>query len=143
MAEEPPTAAILFCRDQPEHCQYADLAPITDAERAMEIDSINREVNRAMRPATDLETFGRLDHWQVSGSAGDCEDYALTKRARLALIGIRADIAVGVDRSGKRHAVAIVSLSDGTVMVLDNLTDSGFRADLVSGASLLEWSNVL
>jgi predicted transglutaminase-like cysteine proteinase len=142
MASEPPTAAILFCRDYPEHCEYEGLSPTTDASRAGEIAQINRAVNRSMRPAVDLETFGRLDHWNINGSAGDCEDYALTKRAKLAEIGIRADVAVGVTRSGERHAVAFVRLSDGTVMVLDNLAASGFMADRVSGSSLLEWRNV-
>ena len=42
------------------------------------LKSVNNRVNRAIAPRGD-----RRDEWAINVSSGDCEDYALTKRAAL------------------------------------------------------------
>lgn len=44
------------------------------------VDRVNRQVNGAMRPQAEA---GNADVWKIGGATGDCEDYALTKRAAL------------------------------------------------------------
>lgn len=50
-------------------------------------ERINREVNEAVGYCSDMELFGRGDFWTVVESLGDCDDYTLTKRARLIRAG--------------------------------------------------------
>jgi predicted transglutaminase-like cysteine proteinase len=78
-----------------------------------ELVRVNDEVNRSIRYRSDLDQYGIADWW-VSNPAsgeGDCEDYALTKQARLG----RGRVAI-VGYRNQRHAVLIV---DG--WVLDNI----------------------
>ena len=47
----------------------------------------NLAVNRGMREQTDAQRHGVKDRWTVGGAAGDCEDFALTKKAKLIKAG--------------------------------------------------------
>jgi len=93
------------------------------------ITSINRDVNREVQKANDLDLYGMPEYWTlpqvVDGKMyGDCEDYALEKRRRLIEAGVPAEalsMAVVVTRRGERHAVLVVAFETGDV-VLDNLT---------------------
>ena len=49
-------------------------------ERLSELDEVNRNVNRAIKPATDMEIYGVSEYWTLPTDRGDCEDYALLKR---------------------------------------------------------------
>ena len=83
---------------------------------------VNQNVNSSMRPRRD----GPSDRWAVGGRAGDCEDFAMTKRARLIAAGWPSSalsITVVRTRSGEGHAVLSVHTSQGT-LVLDNLSKS-------------------
>ena len=87
--------------------------------------------------------------WTVSASAGDCEDYVLTKRHQLIRAGIPASslrIAYVKTRRGEDHAILIVK-TNGKDLVLDNLTatirplsQTGYRVISISGANPLKWS---
>lgn len=60
--------------------------PIELAER------INREVNASLTYKTDLEQYGVLEKWTLPVSGfGDCEDYALLKKAKLMNEGFTDD----------------------------------------------------
>jgi predicted transglutaminase-like cysteine proteinase len=93
------------------------------------VNTINREVNRDVRKATDYELYGLLEYWSlprvIDGRMyGDCEDYALEKRRRLVAAGVPASalsMAVAVTARGEVHAVLIVRFQSGD-WVLDNLT---------------------
>lgn len=82
---------------------------------------INERINAGTRYRTDLELYQRLEHWEPAAGEGDCEDYALAKRA--ALLEAKADPArlrlatcwIG----GEHHAVLIVTTDRGDY-VLDN-----------------------
>ncbi len=53
------------------------------------LDKVNRDINHDHRYKTDLELYGKKDFWNIleAGAQGDCEDYALTKRAKLLELG--------------------------------------------------------
>ena len=84
-----------------------------------ELDRVNDLVNQSMRPVPD----GRRDVWQVGGKRGDCEDFALTKKAKLMEAGLPTSallIALAVTHWGAQHAVLIVRTDHGD-LVLDSL----------------------
>jgi predicted transglutaminase-like cysteine proteinase len=89
---------------------------------------INRAINLAIRPMSDLAQYGEIDVWSSPlatfyRGAGDCEDYAIAKFAALSLAGIAPDdLRIVVMRNtilGEDHAVAAVRL-DGHWLMLDN-----------------------
>jgi len=92
------------------------------------LDEINRAINLAIQPMSDLDQFGEIDVWSsplvtLYHGAGDCEDYAIAKLVALRMAGIPADdlrIVVLADVvSGEGHAVAAARL-DGHWLILDN-----------------------
>lgn len=98
-----------------------------NAHTAEVVRSVNDEVNRIMRGATDEEVYHVADYWNapalVRGVRGDCEDFALEKRRLLIENGVPAaalSIAIVQTRRGEDHAVLIVSAAQGD-FVLDNL----------------------
>lgn len=88
--------------------------------------SVNREVNAAIRPLTDIDQWGVVDRWDLAESgSGDCEDFQLLKRERLVAAGLprRAlRMTVVLDERNEGHAVLKV-LTDRGEFVLDNVHD--------------------
>lgn len=121
-----PFAFVRFCRDNQNDCKAtggAALVDLTPKKRA-ELQAINTHVNKAIRPVNDDARLG--DVWEAEVSAGDCEDYALTKKRHLVAHGwpvAALRIAVGTTPSGEGHAVLVVKTSEGD-LVLDNRTSS-------------------
>jgi predicted transglutaminase-like cysteine proteinase len=108
------------------------LLAIVDIARAREgrarLGEINRAINLAIRPMSDLAQYGEIDVWSsplvtFASGAGDCEDYAIAKFAALRLAGIPpGDIRIVIMRDtlhGEDHAVAMARL-DGHWLTLDN-----------------------
>jgi predicted transglutaminase-like cysteine proteinase len=107
------------------------LLAIVDTARAREgrarLGEINRAINLAIRPMSDLAQYGEIDVWSsplvtFAHGAGDCEDYAIAKLVALRLAGIAPDdlrIVIMRDIRGEDHAVAAVRL-DGHWLMLDN-----------------------
>jgi predicted transglutaminase-like cysteine proteinase len=92
------------------------------------LGEINRAINLAIHPMSDLAQYGEIDVWSSPlvtfyHGAGDCEDYAIAKFVALQLAGIsQDDLRIVVMRntlSGEGHAVAAVRL-DGHWWMLDN-----------------------
>jgi predicted transglutaminase-like cysteine proteinase len=126
---------LALCDGDRENCASdaaLRLLSIVDAGRQREgrarLGEINRAVNLAIRPMTDLAQFGQEDVWSSPlatfyRGAGDCEDYAIAKFVALRLVGIPAEdlrIVVLADTlRGEGHAVAAVRL-DGRWLILDN-----------------------
>src|SRR4051812_20462845 len=95
---------------------------IVDAAKTREgrarLGEINRAINLAVRPVSDLAQYGRLDVWTsplvtlIRG--GDCEDYAIAKFVALRLAGIAPDdLRIVIMRDtirGEDHAVAAARL---------------------------------
>jgi predicted transglutaminase-like cysteine proteinase len=105
---------------------------IVDAAKTREgrarLGEVNRAINLAIKPASDLTLYGRLDVWSsplatLSQGAGDCEDYAIAKFVALGLAGVASDdlriVIMHDPLSGADHAVAAARL-DGRWLTLDN-----------------------
>jgi len=122
-----PLQFVKFCMNYRAECDFeGGQQALPSAERAMEmLRSVNASINEAispMRKPTDPMTA----HWTVSPSAGDCNDYAVTKRHKLIAMGWPQSalrLAVVLTNGGQGHLVLVARLSDGDV-VLDNLSSS-------------------
>ena len=108
------------------------LLAIVDNARARDgrarLGEINRAINLAIRPMSDLAQYGEIDVWSsplvtLAHGAGDCEDYAIAKFVALRLAGIApGDLRIVIMRDtirGEDHAVAAARL-DGRWLTLDN-----------------------
>jgi predicted transglutaminase-like cysteine proteinase len=135
----PPIGWVQFCADNPADCNV-DAAPARvaklDARAWRELARINRDVNEAVEPMSDLEHWGQLERWSYpTDGKGDCEDYVLEKRKRLMAAGWPRQallITVVRDTKGDGHAVLTVRTDRGD-FVLDNQetrvkawTDTGY-----------------
>jgi predicted transglutaminase-like cysteine proteinase len=105
---------------------------IVDAARAREgrarLGEINRAINLAIHPMSDLAQWGEIDVWSsplvtFAHGAGDCEDYAIAKFVALRVAGVSPDdLRIVIMRDtihGEDHAVAAARL-DGQWLTLDN-----------------------
>jgi predicted transglutaminase-like cysteine proteinase len=105
---------------------------IVDAARLREgrarLGEVNRAINLAIRPISDLAQHGQIDIWTsplatLARGGGDCEDYAIAKFVALRRAGIAPDdlrIVILHDTiHGEDHAVATARL-DGRWLTLDN-----------------------
>lgn len=95
------------------------------------LEAINSYVNRRVRFIDDRVQFGTADKWQAAPETltrgrGDCEDYAIAKRAMLRAAGVAdRDLYLVVLKDLTRradHAVLVVR-AQGRFLVLDNGTD--------------------
>jgi predicted transglutaminase-like cysteine proteinase len=122
-----PFAHVRFCMDYPDQCQKGDgpaEMPLTP-EREQELSQVNGQVNRAIRPVNDDAADNAGDVWSIDVGAGDCEDFALTKREHLLKLGWSPRtlrIAMARTGSGIGHAVLVVKTDQGD-LVLDNRTN--------------------
>lgn len=124
----PPYGYVRFCEKFRTECArgvFDETRFDAKGDRFAELDRINREVNRIIEPATDLEIYGETEVWTLPTTRGDCEDYALLKRNRLRARGwpISALLMTVVrDEKGEGHAVLTVRTAQGDY-ILDNKTD--------------------
>ena len=105
---------------------------IVDGAKAREgrarLGEINRAINLAIHPMSDLAQYGEIDVWSsplvtFTNGSGDCEDYAIAKFVALRQAGISPeDLRIVIMRDtirGEDHAVAAARL-DGHWLTLDN-----------------------
>ncbi len=125
-ATSPPIGWVQFCQDNPNDCVSRNMpaATITLTEASWRrIVKINADVNREVTPMTDQEHWGSPEVWSFpTDGKGDCEDYVLEKRRRLAEAGFPLNallITVVRDHKGEGHAVLTVKTDRGD-FVLDN-----------------------
>lgn len=124
----PPYGYVRFCSANPIECQRGamqDARIMASPDRLAELDAVNRQVNAAVRPATDLEIYGEVERWALPTDRGDCEDYALLKRQILMRKGWPASallMTVVRDEKGEGHAILTARTSKGDY-ILDNKTD--------------------
>lgn len=119
-----------MCARDPKLCMYdyqarqdqgVSAPKRLDQPQWNELDRLNREMNRAIRPRTDPGP----DHWTLGVYSGDCEDYAIAKKHALIEADWSADqllYAVVEGISSPYHLVLVVRTDRGD-FVLDNLTD--------------------
>jgi predicted transglutaminase-like cysteine proteinase len=105
---------------------------IVDNAKAREgrarLGEINRAINLAIHPMSDLAQYGEIDVWSsplltFTTGSGDCEDYAIAKFVALRRAGIPPeDLRIVIMHDtirGENHAVAAARL-DGHWLTLDN-----------------------
>src|SRR5207248_4973468 len=105
---------------------------IVDNAKAREgrarLGEINRAINLAIHPMSDLAQYGEIDVWSsplatFANGTGDCEDYAIAKFVALRQAGVSPeDLRIVIMRDtirGEDHAVAAARL-DGHWLTLDN-----------------------
>jgi predicted transglutaminase-like cysteine proteinase len=125
----PPFGFVQFCEAWPSQCTQSgsmDHRFQATPERLSELDEINRAVNKAVHPATDLELYGVSELWTLPREKGDCEDYALFKRRLLLERGWPASallMTVVRDEQGEGHAVLTARTAQGD-FILDNKVDA-------------------
>jgi predicted transglutaminase-like cysteine proteinase len=122
-----PMAFTRFCLRYPSECRKPQ--PIfrphritMSATRWAELTDVNRTVNRTILPQANMNGV-LAEEWLIAPNAGDCNDYAVTKRHELlarhwpARLLILAEVVVP---SGDHHLVLVVRTNAGD-LVLDNL----------------------
>jgi predicted transglutaminase-like cysteine proteinase len=122
------------CREGAEPCPAAarSFLAIVAQGRAQtglaRIGIINRAINLAIRPMSDLAQWGVIDRWSapletLTTGRGDCEDYAIAKYVALTQAGVDADdvrlVIVRDLTAGGEHAVVAARLESNWI-ILDN-----------------------
>ena len=126
---------LALCDGDRERCvspAALQLLAIVDNARTRDgrarLGEINRAINLAIRPMSDLAQYGQIDVWSsplatFTTGAGDCEDYAIAKFVALRLAGVAPDdLRIVVMRDtihGEDHAVVAARLDDHW-LTLDN-----------------------
>jgi predicted transglutaminase-like cysteine proteinase len=118
-----------FCFAHPDQCATARpvFRPARKdklAGKLADLDEVNRRVNRAIRPKADEPGLFN-DIWRIAPAAGDCDDYAVTKRDELLKRGWSARsllLAQVQTRGGEAHLVLVARMRIGD-FVLDNLSE--------------------
>jgi predicted transglutaminase-like cysteine proteinase len=123
----PVQAWVTFCQRYAGECDVnpAEPAVITMTPQLWKtLNTVNRQVNTAIKPKTDIEHWGVVDRWDLPDDGyGDCEDYQLLKRKILiekhGLPRRALRMTVVVDEDGEGHAVLMVR-TDAGELILDN-----------------------
>lgn len=130
---------------------------------------VNFEVNGDIRYRTDMELYGRADFWAVvqGRGEGDCDDYTLTKRARLLAAAVPLELlriavvftetAEGRERLGLKRGGAPSVMGDHAVLiarepggdwVMDNrfstlmpFSETGYDLDRIQVVGRHEWEH--
>jgi predicted transglutaminase-like cysteine proteinase len=126
---------VALCRFDRARCPSAAalrFLSIIDSARGREglarLGEINRSINLAIRPMSDLTQYHVEDLWSsplatLAAGAGDCEDYAIAKIVALREAGVAPeDLRLVIMRntlSGEDHAVVAARL-EGHWRLLDN-----------------------
>ena len=121
-----PTGYYKLCVNHPSLCQVrpgrigvtADGSVAYSSAAMEQLSAVNASVNAIIRPAYS-------DAWTPEEPAGDCKDYAMTKRQRLVDSGWPTSAlptAIVRTSRGEEHLVLVARTSRGD-FVLDNLDD--------------------
>lgn len=120
-----PYAHVDFCTRNPGQCRGKGSASSARLSRGSwrMLQQVNYKVNRSVRPVSD-RARGKTEHWSIARRQGDCEDYALAKRAELIKRGWSPSsvlMATVRDRKNRPHAVLVAHTNRGD-FVLDSQT---------------------
>jgi predicted transglutaminase-like cysteine proteinase len=123
-----PMAFTQFCLRYADQCKPHRMlfrgGPVRlTAERWDDLKAVNHNTNAAIVPERNTEGLAG-EKWLIHPASGDCNDYAVTKRADLLARGwpARALLLSEVVTSwGEHHLILVVRTSAGD-LVLDNMT---------------------
>jgi predicted transglutaminase-like cysteine proteinase len=119
-----------FCSRQPQECNQPTMIAQNITLQSWTwkaLNKINREVNAAIKPLSNLEHWGTIaDHWDYpTDGKGDCKIYALQERKLLIEQGFPRQallMTIVKDQNDEGHAVLTVVTSLGD-FILDNMTN--------------------
>jgi predicted transglutaminase-like cysteine proteinase len=124
-----PFQHVRFCLHYPNDCKSNptenERIELTEETSAL-LDRVNRRVNGAIAPVHKSYDRELQEAWTIASYAGDCNDFAVTKRHELLLKGLPAKalrLAVVKTKSGEGHLVLLVATTRDD-LVLDNLTEA-------------------
>ena len=119
-----PYGHVEYCTRNASDCSGRSAGSVLPPVRKNILNAVNREVNRSIKAASDQTAFGRKEFWTAKARTGDCEDFALAKRAKLLRVGFKpSQLLLTMGYSGSEaHTVLVVRTRDGDY-VLDNLHD--------------------
>lgn len=112
----------LDCKSDATENQRIDL----NTENSELLKRVNHSVNAAIAPTPKSYGPDLEDGWTIAPAAGDCNDYAVTKRHELLQGGLPAKalrLSVVKTASGIGHLVLVVATTKGDI-VMDNLTEA-------------------
>src|SRR5262245_12640348 len=122
-----PMAHTRFCLHYPADCQvrrsFRPRRIALTSELWGQLVAVNRDVNRGIAPERNPGGVA-TEEWLLSPRAGDCNDYAVTKRHELLALGWPSrDLILSevVTPAGEHHLILVVRAREGD-FVLDNLT---------------------
>jgi predicted transglutaminase-like cysteine proteinase len=132
IVESSPTLApfqhVRFCLHYPSECNSeargVDRIDVNAGTSDL-LKRVNHDVNTAIAPTVKSYGTDLRDSWTIAPAAGDCNDYAVTKRHDLIESGLPAKalrLSVVKTVSGTGHLVLVVATTKGD-LVLDNLTE--------------------
>ena len=126
----PPIGWVGFCARYDGECATRPSTPrdiVLSARAFKDLARVNKWVNDAIKPMTDLEHWGTIEKWSYPDDGyGDCEDYVLLKRRLLIKAGWPREallITVVRDRKDEGHAVLTVKTDRGE-FILDNQAEA-------------------
>jgi len=122
-----PTGYYAMCADHPNLCRARSGRIATSRDGSVvltgvaldQLNAVNATVNAAIKPAY-------REAWTPEQPAGDCKDFAMTKRQRLIESGWPSSalpVAIVLTALGEKHLVLVARTSRGD-FVLDNLADA-------------------
>lgn len=119
-----PLSFVRFCLRRPAECAETGAGALASPSPPLvELGQVNRAVNRAIRPRRKV-LVGGLGEWTIAPAAGDCNDFAVTKRHELLKRGWPMSsllLSVVETAWGEAHLVLVVRAGEDE-LVLDNLT---------------------
>ncbi len=120
-----PFGHMQYCATNPSDCRTQATLKALAPAAVGPLQSVNSSVNKSIKPITDQKQFGIRDVWSVNAKSGDCEDFALSKRAALLRLGYKAaNLLMAMGHSGgEAHAVLVVRTLAGDY-VMDNLNNA-------------------
>ena len=120
-----PPAARDFCNRQPGLCSARGNLKVVKLtpELTAELKGVNNSVNRRIKERSDLASTAKADDWRLPTDEGDCEDFAILKKAELMKRGWSASalLLTVATLHGEGHTVLTVRTDKGD-LVLDNRT---------------------
>jgi predicted transglutaminase-like cysteine proteinase len=126
---------LALCQEDRPRCQSLSarqfLAIVDNAiarQGRARLGEINRAINLAIRPMSDLVQYGSIDVWSsplatFAKGAGDCEDYAIAKLVALRLAGMAAEdlrLVILRDTIGQEDHAVVAARLEGRWLTLDN-----------------------
>lgn len=125
-----PMAHIMFCNTHKDQCESSAPEVLQNDDRTFNaLISVNQQVNAAIEPMQ--RNVSLVGNWQIGPSAGDCNDYAVTKRDRLIKRGFPASalLLAHVVTSWGEHHLVLVARTENADFVLDNLRNDIRRVE--------------